>query len=117
MVSFASLYLAASVAESVIVASSFYRLFEYMAESVLSTENCGSWNVKRCVRMDIACKAVSAVFAAFATVCGLALITGGERQNSDKLDHILLVASGYFIYDVFAMFRCVLVCNVNEERT
>ena len=112
----APIYLASSAAESVIVAASFYCLFEYMAESVLIPENCGSWKIKRCVRTDIACKAVSAVFAAFATVCGLALITGGERRNSDKLDHILLVASGYFIYDIFAMFRCVLLCNVNEGR-
>jgi len=111
----APIYLASSAAESVIVAASFYCLFEYMAESVLIPENCGSWKIKRCVRTDIACKAVSAVFAAFATVCGLALITGGERRNSDKLDHILLVASGYFIYDIFAMFRAYEDENVNAS--
>ena len=84
----------------------FYLLFEYVAKTVLKEENCDRWGVKRAARGDIACKSVSAVFAALATACGMVLFTGGERRNSDKVDHILLVASGYFLYDVFAMFRC-----------
>lgn len=106
MASHAVLYLASSAAEAAIAACAFYRLFEYVAKTVLNAENCGRWGVKRAARTDIACKSVSAVFAALATACGMVLITGGERRNSDKVDHILLVASGYFIYDVFAMFRC-----------
>jgi len=105
MASHAVLYLASSAAEAAIAACAFYRLFEYVAKTVLNAENCGRWGVKRAARTDIACKSVSAVFAALATACGMVLITGGERRNSDKVDHILLVASGYFIYDVFAMFR------------
>jgi len=105
MASHELLYLASSAAEVAIAAWVFYRLFEYVVKTVLNEENCGRWGVKRAARGDIACKSVSAVFAASATACGMVLITGGERRNSDKVDHILLVASGYFIYDVFAMFR------------
>lgn len=97
--------LASSAGEAAIAAWVFYRLFEFIVERVLNEENCGRWGVKKAVRGDIACKTVSAIFAALATASGMLLMTGGERRNTDKVDHILLVASGYFIYDVFAMFR------------
>lgn len=101
----ALLYFASSAAEAVTAAWAFYRLFEYFVKTVLNEENCGRWRVQTAMRGDIACKSVSAVFAALATACGMVLLTGGERRNSDKVDHILLVACGYFIYDIFAMFR------------
>ena len=102
----ALLYFASSAAEAVTAAWAFYRLFEYVVKTVLNEENCGRWRVQTAMRGDIACKSVSAVFAALATACGMVLLTGGERRNSDKVDHILLVACGYFIYDILAMFRC-----------
>jgi len=105
MASHALLYFASSAGEAAMAAWAFYLLFEYVAKTVLKEENCDRWGVKRAARGDIACKSVSAVFAALATACGMVLFTGGERRNSDKVDHILLVASGYFLYDVFAMFR------------
>jgi hypothetical protein len=97
-------YLAVSGTEVLVTSALFYAFFKFIADTVLSESNAARWGVRQEVRLDIACKFVSSAFAAFATVSGLMLITSGERTNSD-IDHVLLVASGYFIYDVGAMFR------------
>ncbi len=96
--------IASSVAEVGLVAAAFYKFFAFVTTRVLSEENADKWRVKRKVRLDIACKFVSSCFAMLATAAGLALMTTGERKNTN-VEHIMLVASGYFIYDVFAMFR------------
>jgi len=102
----------------------FYSAFVTLANRFfLNPKLMLEWGIKDAgIGMDFACKSVSACFATICATLGLVILTnpksqrlqsqGAPSESEETLDvvvqHFMLFATAYFLYDMYAMFEVYL---------
>ena len=107
------------VLEFALYSLAFYAVFVTFAKKFLDLAFMTKWKINECVGLDMSCKCVSALFALIATTLGIYIFFNADHDPTHTartgidvgVDHFLVFAMSYFIYDMYAMYEVYLAKN------